>query len=703
MRIELSHPWRCVYMIRVDKVDVYSLPQICSRLYDNHARLSHASQGEGGGEEMHCCRVCIWKGDTNGAYASQEHGKRSARCCRHVVFLGVFPIPNRRRAPLPLCFRAVCIAIVLPLGKSEGMEQRRNERAGETGDPRENLPTSGIVRHDSHMRISEGSRLGIEPGSPWWEASRLTAQSPRHHQCLENVSAVCCYVYAIFKNAYKIIREKVRNYHADMKDVQRTRGEENSKVYGSGACGKVLQTKLVLAQCCTLSCTQQEPVATVQPRESECIPTTHKRAARDPLHTSCGVSCRDTSDGGEMSRERSTAGIKGWGETGDLRENPARVPLAEIQELTQSGIEAGSPGWETSRPTRLQLRYVSFPYFFYILSGKPHRLLPYVIAKENNFKDKTDFKRAYTGAIYAIGSEFIRHALDDSAPTANLQADKKLIPYCQRWGNTGATANEQTSERDIGAEGVLEGSEIHPMYEQEPVTRVEPGETECTAATHERVAVRPLHACCDIECTTAFKWPMCKLAKRLGTAQSKTQLTLKQFTTHSCSFFESRKLHDGRLRKSHVILYVLYDFPLIHSQLVKVTLIGRADSYSMAPVDAPLRAVAQDDRQSILTRDHAPSNPQPILWTCPRAASPKITIARLGPVSVIGDTFQMKGIFWPALYTTRKKWPVLNVFLSRGRGISGKAWFGRCGASKFDKTSDTVMTVHSTVCHEKNH
>ncbi|KAJ8867982.1 hypothetical protein PR048_031791 [Dryococelus australis] len=32
------------------------------------------------------------------------------------------------------------------------MEQRRNEGAGETRDPQENLPTSGNVRHDSHMR-----------------------------------------------------------------------------------------------------------------------------------------------------------------------------------------------------------------------------------------------------------------------------------------------------------------------------------------------------------------------------------------------------------------------------------------------------------------------------------------------------------------------------------------------------------------------
>ncbi|KAJ8881478.1 hypothetical protein PR048_017959 [Dryococelus australis] len=57
------------------------------------------------------------------------------------------------------------------------MEQHRNERAGETGDPRENPPTNGIVRHDSHMRKSGVTRPEIEPGSPcWWEASRLTRQ-----------------------------------------------------------------------------------------------------------------------------------------------------------------------------------------------------------------------------------------------------------------------------------------------------------------------------------------------------------------------------------------------------------------------------------------------------------------------------------------------------------------------------------------------
>ncbi|KAJ8870437.1 hypothetical protein PR048_029459 [Dryococelus australis] len=51
----------------------------------------------------------------------------------------------------------------------------------ETGDTRGNPPTNGIVQHDSNMRKSGVTRPGIEPGSPWWEASRLTAQPPRPH------------------------------------------------------------------------------------------------------------------------------------------------------------------------------------------------------------------------------------------------------------------------------------------------------------------------------------------------------------------------------------------------------------------------------------------------------------------------------------------------------------------------------------------
>ncbi|KAJ8891979.1 hypothetical protein PR048_004544 [Dryococelus australis] len=53
----------------------------------------------------------------------------------------------------------------------------RRSAGGETGDPRENPPTNGIVRHDSHMRESGVTWPGIKPGSPWLEAIDSHAQA----------------------------------------------------------------------------------------------------------------------------------------------------------------------------------------------------------------------------------------------------------------------------------------------------------------------------------------------------------------------------------------------------------------------------------------------------------------------------------------------------------------------------------------------
>ncbi|KAJ8876976.1 hypothetical protein PR048_021428 [Dryococelus australis] len=51
------------------------------------------------------------------------------------------------------------------------MEQHQNARAGETGDPKENLQTTGIFRHNSHMRKSGSNLTGNGTQSPRWKAS----------------------------------------------------------------------------------------------------------------------------------------------------------------------------------------------------------------------------------------------------------------------------------------------------------------------------------------------------------------------------------------------------------------------------------------------------------------------------------------------------------------------------------------------------
>ncbi|KAJ8872560.1 hypothetical protein PR048_026166 [Dryococelus australis] len=68
------------------------------------------------------------------------------------------------------------------VGRIMCMEQGRNERAGETGDPQENPVTSEIVQH-------EMTPTGIEPRSPWWDdkrSDRLITAAPASEQKSED-------------------------------------------------------------------------------------------------------------------------------------------------------------------------------------------------------------------------------------------------------------------------------------------------------------------------------------------------------------------------------------------------------------------------------------------------------------------------------------------------------------------------------------
>ncbi|KAJ8877436.1 hypothetical protein PR048_021890 [Dryococelus australis] len=87
--------------------------------------------------------------------------------------------------PCPDCAFGVCPAFSvvhslydLPAPAELLQHTHANMTGGGTGDPREKSPTNDIIRHYSHIRKSGVTRPEIEPGSPWWEASRRTAQPP---------------------------------------------------------------------------------------------------------------------------------------------------------------------------------------------------------------------------------------------------------------------------------------------------------------------------------------------------------------------------------------------------------------------------------------------------------------------------------------------------------------------------------------------
>ncbi|KAJ8895981.1 hypothetical protein PR048_001322 [Dryococelus australis] len=135
----------------------------------------------------------------------------------------------------------------------------------------------------------------------------------------------------------------------------------------------------------------------------------------------------------------------------DVHVSVARIAPSLLLDLGR-GVPTGGPADRSAfapidrRPRRtdvVERRHVATP----AISATDKALqLRWVAYRRALRDDKIDFKRVYTEFTFAIGSEFIRYALNDSAAIADLQGNKKRISYCQMRGNTGATANEQTSE-----------------------------------------------------------------------------------------------------------------------------------------------------------------------------------------------------------------------------------------------------------------
>ncbi|KAJ8871520.1 hypothetical protein PR048_027842 [Dryococelus australis] len=113
--------------------------------------------------------------DDNGTAGWREYLQISLPACQ-------LPVVGALQVVLPLSFTMLI------------MEQRCSARAGETGEPGENPPTNGIVRHDSHsLKIRCDAWPGIEPSSLWWEESILISQPawpPSAPTKVDSISAI---------------------------------------------------------------------------------------------------------------------------------------------------------------------------------------------------------------------------------------------------------------------------------------------------------------------------------------------------------------------------------------------------------------------------------------------------------------------------------------------------------------------------------
>ncbi|KAJ8867857.1 hypothetical protein PR048_031662 [Dryococelus australis] len=89
-------------------------------------------------------------------------------------------------------FQPQCVHARRAVNNTQYSSAGKKGGGGNTGDSRENPSTNGIVRHVPTCENPGVTRPAIEPGSPWWEASRLTTQPPQSRDgifCAEGKSA----------------------------------------------------------------------------------------------------------------------------------------------------------------------------------------------------------------------------------------------------------------------------------------------------------------------------------------------------------------------------------------------------------------------------------------------------------------------------------------------------------------------------------
>ncbi|KAJ8896114.1 hypothetical protein PR048_001456 [Dryococelus australis] len=131
-----------------------------------------------------CCSATCWIGATeterfacsppsNATHVQYTAGSRrifaranrAGRCRWSAGFLGDLPFP--------------ALSSEVLRDDQVSMEQHRNERAGRNcRSPRKLVDQWHRPARFTHAKLRESQCLGIEPGLPWWEVTRLTTQSP---------------------------------------------------------------------------------------------------------------------------------------------------------------------------------------------------------------------------------------------------------------------------------------------------------------------------------------------------------------------------------------------------------------------------------------------------------------------------------------------------------------------------------------------
>ncbi|KAJ8871561.1 hypothetical protein PR048_027887 [Dryococelus australis] len=136
-------------------------------------------------------------------------GNCAVRCRWSTSFLGDFPFPVCIQALLHThltslsstlktsIFRAAEISPLFHFMIEVSMKQCRNDKAGETGIPEKIRRPAASSRTISTCENPGVTRPGIEPGSPWLDASRLTAQPPWAPKTKRKLQKIYSYRFSI--------------------------------------------------------------------------------------------------------------------------------------------------------------------------------------------------------------------------------------------------------------------------------------------------------------------------------------------------------------------------------------------------------------------------------------------------------------------------------------------------------------------------
>ncbi|KAJ8868550.1 hypothetical protein PR048_030088 [Dryococelus australis] len=240
--------------------------------------------------------------------------------------------------------------------------------------------------------------------------------------------------------------------------------------------------------------TQQEPLTRVEPGETECTAVTHERAASHPLHTCFDINCTTT--------------LNPFGHTlvSELQSTSKRLKKKFFLPPSKHSISKYTHQIRTKllKGPALNLPTDFPPIKNRIIAESPVRT--YTQCDWNTARQFGALRLAAMGYLMCVAISSLsvprfsasnaenipssRTSEQNSVITSRFRSTHDVSPVCVR--------SFTPAER-----GCLEDSAVHTRCtQQEPLTRVVPGETECSAATHERAARHPLDTCCEVNCTT---------------------------------------------------------------------------------------------------------------------------------------------------------------------------------------------------------